>query len=101
MTALAKGFAEDFRANCEASMEIVKRLVEHERTPALAAGVSHQYQDKFLLAEFLTNAAIVALVDTLEGVGVNPGHLIEIAKWAQSRSVTLRFKAEERCKVGA
>lgn len=96
---VSERFVEDFRARCDASLETVKRIVEHERNPHLAAGVRHEYQDKFLLAEFVTNATLVALIDTLEHIGLGKDKLIEAAKWAAARSVTLRYKKEERCKV--
>ena len=91
--------AVHFPAHCAAALEAVKRLLEHERSPHLAADVRHEYQDKYLLAEFVTNAALVALLDALECVGLTKAHLIEAAKWARSRSVTLRFKEELHCKV--
>lgn len=99
MEAVSETFVEEFKEQCAASMQVVKTIVETERVPRLAAGVSHEYRDKFLLAEWVTNALIVSLIDIFRFINLSPDHLATAAQWAESKSVTLRFRREERCKV--
>ncbi len=53
---------------------------------------------QYLLAEFLTNTAAAAELNVLELLGLDIKGLKTLREWAsKNRSVTLRFKAEERC----
>ena len=49
------------------------------------------------MAEFLTKAALASELNILEHMGLTEEILTKIKEWGQTRSVTLRFKAEEKC----
>ncbi len=87
-----------FRARVDAALNRVRTILENNRTPQYPADVPHEYEDKYQLAEFLTNNTIGALLVSLENVGLNEKGLVQLKEWAKNRSVTLRLKAEEKCK---
>ena len=63
------------------------------------AEVAHGYEDKYGLAEFLTNTALAGQLNALEAVGLTEARLAGLAGWVrEGGSVTLRLRAEERCK---
>lgn len=86
-----------FRSKVDASIQRVKTILDNERHPDYASEVPHQYVDKFLLAELLTNAALAAELNCLEALGIDSKKLKTFLSWSKSRSVTLRLKAEQRC----
>eukprot|EP01103_Thecamoeba_quadrilineata_P006172 TRINITY_DN158_c0_g1_i2.p1 TRINITY_DN158_c0_g1~~TRINITY_DN158_c0_g1_i2.p1 ORF type:complete len:614 (-),score=176.86 TRINITY_DN158_c0_g1_i2:1579-3375(-) len=75
----------------------VRTILDNTRDPQYAANVSHNYQDKYLLAEFLTNTALAGTLNGLQLIGLNDSNLILFRKWAHTRTVTLSLKSEEAC----
>jgi hypothetical protein len=60
--------------------------------------VPHVYGDKYKLAEMLSNVTYGSVVNVLEVLGLNAKTLRQVKKWQlEGRSVTLRFKSEDRC----
>lgn len=49
---------------------IVQTILENTRNPQYASEVQHEYEDKYLLAEFLANASIACHFSILEHLGV-------------------------------
>lgn len=50
------GFNEfAFRANVDTALVKIKTILDNTRNPQLPAEVAHEYTDKYLLAEFITN----------------------------------------------
>jgi hypothetical protein len=50
------GFNEyAFRANVDQALVKIKTILDNTRNPQLPAEVAHEYTDKYLLAEFITN----------------------------------------------
>jgi hypothetical protein len=86
-----------FQAQVRSALATVRTLLENERQPHLPSEVPHQYIDKYLLAEFLTNTSFAALLNALQLLGISNAVLHTLIDWAKQRSVTLRFTAEERC----
>jgi hypothetical protein len=86
-----------FRNQVNKALQSVRTILENARKPDFADSVPHSYSDKYFLAEFLTNAALAAKLNVLELLGLTEKSLKKIIGWAQSRSVTIRLKAEERC----
>ena len=94
-----EGFNESrFRAKVDEAMAKVRLILDTDKKPTLAEGVSHEYDDKYLLAELLVNSGLNALVQALDAIGVTAGQFETLHGWNATRTVTLRFKAEERCK---
>ena len=86
-----------FRSQVGKALETVKTVLENTKRPVLAEGVTHRYEDKYLLAEFLTKTALGSALGVLEALGLDEKGLGVLAEWAGSRSVTLRLRAEEKC----
>lgn len=86
-----------FRRQVDAALQRIRTVLDITRSPQYPADVPHAYDDKYGLAEFLTNTAIAAELNNLDLLGVTDKHLTTMKKWVQTRSVTLRLKSEERC----
>jgi hypothetical protein len=87
-----------FRAKVDAALNRVKQILDNSRSPQYPADVSHDYEDKYILAEVLTNDTISALLRFLESIGLTSKQFAQLKEWSKSRSVTLRLKSEEKCK---
>ncbi len=87
-----------FRARVDAALNRVRTILDNTRTPQYPADVPHEYEDKYILAESLTNNTISALLVSLDLLGLTQKQLAQLKEWSKTRSVTLRFKAEEKCK---
>jgi hypothetical protein len=73
------------------SLHIVKTILDTSRSPQLASEVTHQYDDKYLLADFLSNCSIASHLSALEVLGLKETQLKQFQKWGESRTVTLRY----------
>lgn len=94
-----KRFDENqFKARVNKALERVKQILEVNRTPQYPADVPHNYEDKYFLAQSLTSSTISSLVFCLSSLGLTEQGFTQLKEWAKTRSVTLRFKAEEKCK---
>ncbi|CAM9417059.1 unnamed protein product [Ectocarpus fasciculatus] len=87
-----------FRRKVDLALEQVRRVLETNKHPVYASEAAHKYGDKYLLAEFLTNAALASHLTSLSNFGVTAEQLTTMMEWSKSRSVSLRFDATERCK---
>eukprot|EP00005_Dracoamoeba_jomungandri_P004063 CAMPEP_0174252518 /NCGR_PEP_ID=MMETSP0439-20130205/1954_1 /TAXON_ID=0 /ORGANISM="Stereomyxa ramosa, Strain Chinc5" /LENGTH=954 /DNA_ID=CAMNT_0015333069 /DNA_START=71 /DNA_END=2935 /DNA_ORIENTATION=+ len=87
-----------FRNQVDRALQQVRTILDNTRHPDFPADVSHEYKDKYLLANFLTNTAFASQLTCLQSLGLSSSDLITLIEWATSRSVTLCFTAEERCK---
>ena len=67
------------------------------RHPAYPGDVPHEYNDKYVLAEFLTSTCLAAEINALEYLGLSADHLQQLREWSAEKAVTLRFSTEERC----
>lgn len=85
-----------FKQQLDSALTVVETVLENTRKPQLPADVPHQYDDKFLLAEYLTNTAMAAKLQCLEEfLGLTDWTVLK--EWAKTKAVTIRLKAEERC----
>lgn len=92
-------FNEDaFKQRVNAALQKVKTILENHRHPQYPADVPHQYEDKYLLAEFVATNTIASLMHALSALGVTEKHLAQMKEWSKKRSVTIRLRAEENCK---
>lgn len=78
----------------EEALKTVERILEVHRNPRLAQDVEHGYDDKYRLADMLTNTAIIAQMNCLEQLGMTADKLKAID---QSKSSTLRFQTSDSC----
>mmetsp|Transcript_7931 Transcript_7931/g.11977 ORF Transcript_7931/g.11977 Transcript_7931/m.11977 type:complete len:945 (-) Transcript_7931:62-2896(-) len=88
---------QKFRSQVSSALDRAKLVLAKEKRPRSAAEVDHVYDDKYLLAEFLTNTAAAASLNILESFGLSQKDAEKVAEWASARNVSLRFSAEERC----
>lgn len=65
------------------------------RNPQLPELVPHKYDDKYFLAEFLTNTALAAEMNCLESLGLGLTGLKALKEWSKQRAITIRFDATE------
>lgn len=86
-----------FRSQVDSALKSVRTVLENTRHPQYPADVPHQYDDKYSLAEFVTNTSLASQLNCLEALGLTQKSLQQLLKWAQSRSVTIRLKSEETC----
>lgn len=86
-----------FRTQVDNALKTVKTILDTTRAPQYPANVPHQYVDKYLLAEYLTNTSLASILNCLEAMGLSEKKLLVLVKWAKTRSVSIRLKAEERC----
>ena len=59
--------------------------------------MSHSYDDKYLLAEYLTTSAIASSLNVFSYVGISPESLATMVEWSKTRTVTLRFQGSHSC----
>lgn len=86
-----------FKQKVANALNQVRTIVKNDRSPQIAEDVGHRYEDKYLLAEYLTNTSLASLLNCFESLGLTSKKLDKLAEWGSSRSVTLRLKAEETC----
>lgn len=80
------------------AFEEVKKILDNTRTPEFPSDVQHEYEDKYLLIEFLSITSLSAIINSLEWLGVSGVPFKELKEWSKTKNVTLRFRAEEECK---
>lgn len=89
---------QDFSRKIELAQQAVKKVLANNRNPQLPSNVSHQYVDKFDLANFLTNAALASQLNSLAKLGLTTELLTQLKTWqSENRSVTFAFSAQEEC----
>jgi hypothetical protein len=76
---------ENFRAKVGQALEKVRTILDVSRSTELPSEVDHKYDDKYLLAEFLTSASMTATLNALELLGLN-----ERGKMFRSELLALR-----------
>lgn len=80
-----------------AALATVKQILNTTRHPEFAVDVPHTYQDKYLLAEFLTNTAIVAELNALESMGLK-GKTVRLQNWvSKGQAASVGFRARQKC----
>jgi hypothetical protein len=68
---LRQGFNEaEFRDRVERALVTVRTVLDNTRNPTYPADVPHRYDDKYLLAEYLTNTATASVLNALDAIGL-------------------------------
>ena len=79
-------------------MQSVKRILANTRAPELPSEVAHTYDDKYRLAESLTNTTAAALVNALDALGLPAASIEEMRRWAaDGHDVSIRFISTQKC----
>jgi hypothetical protein len=87
-----------FGAKVEAALQTIRKVLDNTRSPEMPADVPHRYDDKYLLAEFVTHVAMASMLQCFEIIGLSAEGLAKVAEWAKTRSVSLRLSAQEGCR---
>lgn len=88
-----------FRARLDGARVTLRTLLTHDRSViTLPTEVPHSWSDKFSLVDAQTNAALAALLNALETLGLSEQLLRRSCEIAQRRSVTMRLLATEKCR---
>ena len=90
-------FETHFHTKLSGAMRTVSTILETTKHPRFPSDVSHQYDDKFSLADLLTNTLIASQINCLEYLNVDNSALSKMLEWAKHRTVTLRFSFHESC----
>jgi hypothetical protein len=78
------------------AVDEVKLILSNNRFPQIAENVTHEYSDKYSLAEFLVNMSLSSQILSFEKLGLTT-QLPNLKTWALTRTVSLRFCSEETC----
>lgn len=79
------------------ALEQVRRVLSAEKAPSLASSVHHEYRDKYLLAECMTNTTVASLLNCLSALGLSAEGIAQLRSWAATSAVSLKFRATETC----
>eukprot|EP00927_Polykrikos_kofoidii_P042043 TRINITY_DN35910_c1_g2_i1.p1 TRINITY_DN35910_c1_g2~~TRINITY_DN35910_c1_g2_i1.p1 ORF type:complete len:1030 (-),score=152.33 TRINITY_DN35910_c1_g2_i1:159-3248(-) len=88
-----------FQSQVNEALETVRRVLDVNKRAELADNVSHRYEDKYILAEFLVNTAIASQLHALSRLGLSRETLTRLVEWAKDRSVSLEFSVAESCSL--
>jgi hypothetical protein len=88
-----------FKARVDAALSTVRTILDNSKQVSYPSEVSHTYEDKYLLVEFLVNSAIAATFNSLFALGLREEGCERLFEWAKTRSVSLRWKSEDYLKV--
>ena len=86
-----------FRRRVEEAVVTLQKVLHSTRRPIFADDAPHSFDDKYLLAEFLTNCGLAAQCTCLEALGVGTQQLATLVEWSASETVTLRLAGRQRC----
>ena len=91
--------ANEFQKKVNKALERAKVILDADKQPVLAERSQHCYSDKYLLAESMTNAAVVSQLNCLALLGLNAEMLEQLQGCVidKKQAVSLEFSAEERC----
>ena len=88
--------SDQFRRDVDNALLSVQRILDTHRTPRLD-NTDHTYDDKYALAELLTNTAISAQLNVMERMGLTGDTLKALQQLVQKRTVTLRLEMSDTC----
>ena len=74
----------------------VKDILHDTKHPILAADCHHKYDDKYLLAEYLVNTALVSMFDsTLSTLNLSSEVLAKLKEWCNTQTVYLSCEIQQ------
>eukprot|EP01125_Pyxidicula_operculata_P009141 TRINITY_DN302_c1_g1_i1.p1 TRINITY_DN302_c1_g1~~TRINITY_DN302_c1_g1_i1.p1 ORF type:complete len:995 (+),score=364.51 TRINITY_DN302_c1_g1_i1:284-3268(+) len=100
---MTSAYAESrFQSQVEKALKTVKTVLDVNKSPEVPTNVPHAYDDKYLLAEYMTKTAMAAQLIALQHLGLSltdeKNGFPKLKEWTNSlRSVSLRFRAQETC----
>jgi hypothetical protein len=90
---------QQFHELVKKALDSVQKILDVNRNPRITEDMDHQYDDKYALAEFLTNTTIAAQMNFMERMGLSEDKLRRLYNMVHvdKRSVTICFEAEDTC----
>ncbi len=86
-----------FRGRVETCLERTRQVLDRSKHLSAADQVSHHYCDKYQLAEFLTHAAVLSYLNSLEKLGLSTSQIATLVTWAVTHDVSLRMEVHHNC----
>ena len=86
-----------FHQQMRSAITSLRTVLERTKNPELASEVPHEYEDKYLATEFLTNTAMVAVVQSLNTIGLTTDALRSLVTLNKCNPASLRFVSKEVC----
>ena len=83
MEAFVEGRVEQ---RLQAALERVRVILDATKDPQAAGDVHHQYEDKYLLVEGVTNAAVASQLNSFGALGLTLEHVQKLQEWSQGQS---------------
>jgi hypothetical protein len=94
---LNRHHGNNFENQINESLNEIRNILIMNKTPhVLSEGHPHQYQDKYLMVEYLTSTSILSSLMILSKLGLLAHDIAKLILWSRSQTLTLRFQAEER-----
>lgn len=81
-------------------LKTIAKILDANKSSSIrsADSVPHQYGDKYLLANHLTNVSVVAVLCALEQIGVSRSVLATLKAWSTTRAISLKFQRTQKCR---
>lgn len=76
-----------FRSRVDGLLTRLKTIMTNNRTPQYPSDVFHQYDDKYMLVEFLGNSGLAGQINCLKTLGMDDKAFETLREWAKTRSV--------------
>lgn len=88
-----------FESKLASCLKEVKLILNHEKAGLLSSAndISHRYEDKYLLAEQLTNCAGAAFWNVLLTLGLTETQFRDLKQWAEKQAVSLQLEVSTHC----
>eukprot|EP01094_Clydonella_sp_ATCC50884_P007981 TRINITY_DN1724_c0_g1_i1.p1 TRINITY_DN1724_c0_g1~~TRINITY_DN1724_c0_g1_i1.p1 ORF type:complete len:931 (+),score=378.48 TRINITY_DN1724_c0_g1_i1:35-2794(+) len=87
----------EFRGKVDEALKSVRKILDNTRHPELATAVQHEYDDKYILAEFVVNSTLASLLNVLDALGLSDEHARQLKAWSATRAVSLALDTSFTC----
>ena len=89
-------YFQQFDNQVKKALETVQTIIDNTKEPKKFDDIPHVYQDKYLLANFITNATLLSQMKSLELIGLTPELLKKLKTKSQTNTIILSFKTDEK-----
>lgn len=86
-----------FKEEVNTALTTIRTILENTKSPGFPNEIQHEYEDKYTMANILTNNFIASQLACLQLLGVDKKKLAEMREFGKKHSVSLRFSSSERC----
>jgi hypothetical protein len=86
-----------FRRRVDCCLERTREVLHRTKQLTTPEEVAHSYTDKYLIADYLGNSAIICYLNCLTKLGLSKADLSLLVSWGRSRDISLRLVVDNRC----